>query len=177
MHGRQRYNLMRTTLLKHFRRERPIKRRGAKDGCFRANMAVPKYKPIGRVRIRLRQAAPLFLAELVFRCPAVHRRFFTLAEIDLALTVGQYKVIGVAVPIVFVVIQCKSGFLFDAEQARQLEKTAFVLMSGGFSNPDKSAAVVNEFPYGRQYIRIGSVFAAGVGGIGVADVYNNVDIL
>ena len=63
--------------------------------------------------------------------PKVHRLCAVLKD----------KVIRMLLPVILVIIQSETGFLFHAQDGGQLEIMALVLVAGRFSHTDKAAAV------------------------------------
>src|SRR5699024_7879080 len=115
----------------------------------------------------------LVLDEYLRALKGVHV-LLTLAEVGLAVAVGQDEVAGVLVPVVLVVAEGEAGLLLHAKHLGELDIASLVLVSGGLAHADEAAAVIYEAFHGAGDIRVLPPDAAGVGGVAAADVYQHV---
>ena len=89
--------------------------------------------------------------------------------------VGQNKVVTVLVPVVLVVVKREAGFFLHAERCGQLQIAPLILVTAGFADTDQTAAAMDKALDGGGNIRVLPDLAAGVGGVAVADVDEDVD--
>ena len=104
-------------------------------------------------------------------------RLFALAEIDLFRGVGQDKMIFVLIPVVLVVVEREAGFFLYAHHAGQLQVTALVLVASRLTNADEAAAIVYECFHGAGDFSILPNSTAGVCGIAVAHVDDDINLV
>ena len=100
-----------------------------------------------------------------------------LAKVHLTGHIGQDEVLRILFPVVLVIVQGEAGFLLHTQHTRQLEVVALVLVAGGLTDTDESAAIVDEFPDGGGNGGVLPFRAAGVGGISVAHVDDYINIV
>ena len=99
-----------------------------------------------------------------------------LAEVHVMVgAVGQNKVVTVLVPVVLVVVKREAGFFLHAERCGQLQIAPLILVTAGFADTDQTAAAMDKALDGGGNIRVLPDLAAGVGGVAVADVDEDVD--
>ena len=66
------------------------------------------------------------------------------AEVHLTGHIRQDEVIGIALPVVLIVVQGEAGFLLHTQNRSQLQVMTLVLMTGRLTNTDKAAAVMDK---------------------------------
>ena len=98
-----------------------------------------------------------------------------LAKVHLLGAVGQDEVVGMGIPVIFVIAQGEAGLLLHAQGAGQLEVVALVLVAGGLAHADKAAAIPNEAANGDVAVLPGR--AASMGGVAVAHVDDHIDVV
>ena len=100
-----------------------------------------------------------------------------LAKVDGLVGILQNEVVRVLVPIVLVVVEGEAVFLFHAQHAGQLEDVALIGMTGGLTHADEAAAVPDELPDCGGDLRVLPPDAAGVGGISIAHIDDDIQLI
>ena len=100
-----------------------------------------------------------------------------LAEVYFTGDIFQNEVATLFFPVVLVVVQGKAGFLLNAQQGSQLQIVALILVTGGFTNTDEAAAVMDKLADCCGNCGIFPLGATGVGGVTVTDVDDYINIV
>ena len=79
------------------------------------------------------------------------------------------------IPVVLVVVQGEAGFLLNAQQGCQLQEVTLILVTGRLANTDEAATVMNELTDSRGDGGIFPLSAAGVGGVCITNVDDDID--
>ena len=77
-------------------------------------------------------------------------------------------------PVVLVVVEGEAVFFLHAQHACKLENVALIRVTGRLTHADKTAAVPDELADSRGDLRVFPPDAAGVGGVGIAHVDNDI---
>ena len=95
---------------------------------------------------------------------------FALAKVHGLVGVLQDKVVGVLLPVVFVVVEGEAVFFLHAQHGGKLENVALIRVTGRLTHADKAAAVPDELADSGGDLRVFPPDAAGVCGVGIADI-------
>lgn len=82
--------------------------------------------------------------------------------------------VGVLLPVVFVVVEGEAVFFLHAQHAGKLENVALIRVTGRLTHADKAAAVPDELADSGGDLRVFPPDAAGVCGVGIADIDNDI---
>ena len=99
------------------------------------------------------------------------------AEVHLTGNIFQDEVAGLFFPVVLVVVQGEAGFLLNAQNLGQLQEMALILVAGGLTDTDETAAIVDELADSCGNCGIFPFGAAGVGSVSIANVDDDVNVI
>ena len=97
-----------------------------------------------------------------------------LAKVDGLVGVFQDEVVRVFFPVVLVVVEGEAVFFLHAQHAGKLENVPLIGVAGGLTHADEAAAIPDEPADGRGDLRVFPPDAAGVCGIGIAYIDENI---